>query len=384
MSLMMSFSFYAFAQEAQESKTAGYKTAFKHSNAGDNWFINIGVGGQTIFGDHDADASFTDRVTVMPTLSIGKWFNPYWGVRLKGQGGTVHGFEDDALYMQHDTYYNVHLDALWNLANYWGVYSPTKLFNFTPYVGLGFAHRMTLDETIAPPLSYIYSADQQYNRYANLLTVNAGIQFGFNLSKRVNLDFDLGAAIVPDYFDRYVHDAQNEVIGSASVGLTFKLGKTDFDVVEPMDYGLIDDLNAKINALRAENDKLSKRPVSCPECPQVAPIVNEQINYVPNVVFFRLNSAKIDANQQISVYNTSEFMKNTGEKIKVIGYADKKTGTGKYNLGLSEKRAKAVAKELTAKYNIPSQNITVEWKGSDEQPYKENNWNRVVIMSANK
>ena len=45
-------------------------------------------------------------------------------------------------------------------------------------------------------------------------------------------------------------------------------------------------------------------------------------------------------------------------------------------------RSKAVAKELTAKYNIPTENIVVEWKGSDEQPYPENNWNRVVIMSA--
>jgi hypothetical protein len=34
------------------------------------------------------------------------------------------------------------------------------------------------------------------------------------------------------------------------------------------------------------------------------------------------------------------------------------------------------------KYNIPSNMISVEWKGSDVQPFGENNWNRVVIMSA--
>ena len=50
---------------------------------------------------------------------------------------------------------------------------------------------------------------------------------------------------------------------------------------------------------------------------------------------------------------------------------------------LSEKRAKAVAKELQAKYGIPSDQITVEWKGCEEQPYSINNWNRVVIMTSN-
>ena len=49
---------------------------------------------------------------------------------------------------------------------------------------------------------------------------------------------------------------------------------------------------------------------------------------------------------------------------------------------LSEKRAKAVAKELTEKYGIDSSRITIEWKGCEEQPYSENSWNRVVIMRA--
>jgi outer membrane protein OmpA-like peptidoglycan-associated protein len=53
-------------------------------------------------------------------------------------------------------------------------------------------------------------------------------------------------------------------------------------------------------------------------------------------------------------------------------------------MGLSEKRAKAVAKELIEKYGVNSNQITIEWKGSDVQPYDVNNWNRVVIMTAEK
>lgn len=385
LSLLLSFSFYTFAQDTQsyETQQAGYKTAFKRNAAGDNWFIHLGAGAQTFFGDKSGDADMMDRITVAPTISLGKWFSPYWGVRLKGEGYSLHGFENDATIMQHLNYYNVHIDAMWNLANYWGKYSPTKLFNFTPYVGLGFAHRFEMDDNETIPKGWgVGTNAREYHRYSNVLSVNGGIQFGFRLSNRVNLDFDLGAAIVPDYFNRVVRHTENEAIVHATGGLTFKLGKTTFEQVEPMDFALINDLNSKINALRAENDLLSKRPEFCPECPEVKPDVINEVNYVPNVVFFRLDSSKIDANQQVSIYNTAQFMKNTGEKIKVIGYADKGTGTSKYNLGLSEKRAKAVAKELNTKYNIPSENITVEWKGSDEQPYPENNWNRVVIMSA--
>ncbi|GHT68296.1 membrane protein [Bacteroidia bacterium] len=399
---LLSFTFFATAQETfqNELKTAGYKTAFKHSGAGENWFIHVGGGGQVFFGDNDLDAKagdkkvdFIDRFSGVGTLAIGKWFNPYWGLRLKGElGPKLKGFEstrNEPIHTQHLDYYNVHLDAMWNWANYWGVYSPSKLISFGPYIGLGFAHRFQMSDNEGIPTypgwPTSFGVDpSQYRRYSNVISINSGLQLGFNLSKRVGLDFDFGVALVPDYFDRMVHDASNEAIVSATGGITFKLGKTDFDGVVPMDYALIDDLNGKINALRAENAQLSKRPVSCPECPQVsAPAVKDVVNYVPNVVFFRLNSDRIDLNQQISVYNTAEFMKKTGEKIKVIGYADKGTGTGSYNLDISKRRAQAVAKELTTKYKIPSEKITVEWKGSGEQPYpQQNNWNRVVIMSA--
>ncbi|MDR1370343.1 MAG: OmpA family protein [Dysgonamonadaceae bacterium] len=378
--LLLGCFFLVSAQDTQQNypDQAGFKTPFKRNNSGDNWFLHVGAGGQVYFADFNDKADFTDRVTVAPTISVGKWFSPYWGFRLKAQGGALRGFLNDAAFMQHDKYYNLHVDAMWNLANYWGKYTPSKLFNFTPYIGLGYAHRFENDQNVPAGVPVA----QDFSRYSNALSMNTGIQFGFSLSSRVNLDFDFGAAVVPDYFNRMTQKAENELIATASAGFTFKLGKSDFQVVEPMDYALINDLNSKINALRSENEQLSKRPVSCPECPKVVPTVVNEVNYVPNIVFFRLNSSKIDANQQVSVYNTAQFMKNTGEKIKVIGYADKKTGTNSYNLKLSEKRAKAVAKELTSKYNIPTENIVVEWKGSDEQPYPENNWNRVVIMSA--
>jgi len=387
LSLLMGFSVSIFAQETQvyEVQTPAYKTTFKRNGVGDNWFINVSGGVQVYRIEDSYAGGLGDRLTFIPALAVGKWINPYLGFRLKGQGLTANSFikeNSGNVFKRSNDYVNVHLDGMWNLANYWSVYSPTRLFNFTPYIGIGWAHRFKLDDDAVRPVTYAVGDD--YRRYSDAFTFNGGIQFGFRLSNRVNLDFDLGVSYLGDYFDRMTHDGENDNIVTAMGGFTFKLGKTTFEGIEPMDYALINDLNGRINALRKENDDLSKRPVSCPECPkEVAPtIVKNEINYVPNVVFFRLNSSKVDDNQQISVYNTANFMKETGEKIKVVGYADKGTGTSTYNYTLSEKRARAVAKELTTKYNIPSEKISIEWKGSNEQPYPQNNWNRVVIMSA--
>jgi len=395
LSLLAGFSVSVFAQQTQvyDNHSPDYKTYFKRNNAGDNWFVNLSAGAQVYNIDESAGAGFSDRAKFAPAFSVGKWLSPYWGVRLKGQGLSANSYAEETtgnFYKQDNDYVNVHVDAMCNVANYVGGYSPDKFFNFTPYVGMGWAHRFQLNDDAAIPVSPQVSGD--YRRSSDAFSINGGIQLGFRLSNRVNLDLDFGITFVGNYFDRIYQKAENDNIVSAMGGITYKLGKTAFEAVASMDYAVVDALNGKINDLRKENEELSKRssvsspPVCppCPQCPPVAPntVKSSVINYVPNVVFFRINSSKVDDNQQVSIYNTASFMNESDGKIKVIGYADKDTGTAKYNLELSKKRAQSVAKELITKYNIPSEKITVEWKGCDEQPYTQNEWNRVVIMSS--
>ena len=373
LALLASFVYAVEAQEFQPqigySNEAGYKTNFKKNKARDNWFISIAGGASVLLGDQNGEADFKNRLNFAPQVSFGKWFNPYLAFRAQLNGGILHGFEgDNARYMQHNKYFAAHVDLLWDVTNFWAPYRESKVFRLIPWVGFGYAQRFKTTEALERPRT-------------ESPTLNAGILTAFRLSKRVDLNVEIQGSLLNEQFNRVDMYHLTDGIVQLSAGLTFKLGKTDFEVLEPMDYDLLNDLNSQINALRAENDELSKRPVSCPECPEaVTTVVN---NYVDNVVFFRINSAKIDKNQHINIYNTAEFMKQNDTPIKVVGYADKKTGTSSYNVSLSEKRARAVAKELIEKYGIASDRITIEWKGSDEQPYGENSWNRVVIMSAN-
>jgi outer membrane protein OmpA-like peptidoglycan-associated protein len=210
-----------------------------------------------------------------------------------------------------------------------------------------------------------------------------GVNIPFRLSSRVDLFLEGQYAIYNEQFNRTDMGQEEDRVVQLLLGLNFNLGRTNFEVIEPMDYDLLNDLNSQINSLRAQNDELSKRPISCPECPKIEPII-EQRESMKNVVFFRLNSSVIDKNQEGNIFNTSEYAKKHNLPVVVVGYADKKTGTADYNQGLSERRARVVAKKLTEQYGIPTEKISIEWRGDTQQPYEINNWNRVVIMDTNR
>ena len=365
------------AQESGTSRDAGRKATFARNGFGDNWFIGAGAGASVYFGPEDQHASFLDRMTVNPTVFVGKWFNPYLGGRLAFQGGKIHSFSgNEAQNMYSMSHMNAHVDFMFNATNYFCNYKEDRFYNFIPTVGIGYdrsANRMK---------------DFFKHRQFNGPTFNASLLNTFRINERLSAYVEVGGFIVENRFDRGPKNGNSHWNGimNGNAGLILKVGKVGFNEAVLMDEGLIRDLNDQINKLRNENDQLRKRPVSCPptvQCPTVdePKVINEA--YVPNVVFFRLNNANIDANQQISIYNTAEYLKaNPDAKVKIVGYADKQTGTAAYNLKLSEKRAKNVAKVLIEKYGISSSRVSTEWKGSSEQPYKENAWNRVVIFFA--
>ncbi|MDR1556733.1 MAG: OmpA family protein [Tannerellaceae bacterium] len=374
LAVFLCFAFAASAQEYQPqvgySTETGAKANFKKNKAGDNWFFSLAGGGAMLIGDDNDKAKIGDRLNINPQIAFGKWFKPYFGFRVQLTGGPLVGYDADRgekLFKQKNNYVGAHADLLFDVTNLLTPYNEARVFRLIPWIGMGYAQRFK---------------NQDISR-TETPTFNSGILTAFRLSKRIDLNVELQGSLLNEDFNRIYKYHLTDFIAQGTVGLTFKLGKSDFEVIESMDYALLNDLNNQINTLRSANDELSKRPQSCPDCPQVVPatIVN---NYAENVVYFRLNSSKIDNNQQINIYNTAQFMKENKAPIKVIGYADKKTGTSAYNLSLSEKRARTVAKELIEKYGISSDQITIEWKGSDVQPFSENNWNRVVIMTAEK
>ena len=375
--VLMSVSAQEYQPQIGYSIENGSKTNFKKNAAGDNWFISLGGGASMYMGDQNGEADMGDRINWAAGLSFGKWYNPYLGFRLKLAGGQmkdfsyIRGSTTNVLTKKDFVYGNAHVDLLWDITNYWAPYNENKVVRLIPFVGMGYAIRPEKEVGGWP-----YKKSESP-------TINLGVQIPFRLGNRIDLFLEGEYTLLNEEFNRVNMGHEEDRMVSALLGFNFKLGRTNFEVIEPMDYDLLNDLNNQINALRAQNDELSKRPISCPECPKVEPVV-EQVELMKNAVFFRLNSSVIDANQKGAIFNTAEYAKKFNLPIKLVGYADKNTGTADYNYGLSERRAKAVAKSLTEEHGIPTERISIEWQGDKIQPYQINNWNRLVIMDTNK
>ncbi|NDW19805.1 OmpA family protein [Dysgonomonas sp. 216] len=362
-----------FAQESGVSTEAGRKTTFVRNGFWNNWFLGAGAGASIYVGPENQHADIMDRFTVNPTFMVGKWFNPYLGARLAAQGGSIHTFTgDEGQNMFHHTHLNAHVDFMFNFTNYICKYNEKRFYNFIPTIGVGYERR---------------DKDGKFFRKGfNGITANASLLNTFRISNRLSAYIEVGGYFVEREFNKAnVGRMRWNGIATGSAGLILKVGKVGFEEATLMDPALINDLNDQINRLKADNARMAKQ-LPCKECPKVTPTptpVAVADVVVPNVVFFRINSANVDKNQEINIYNTAEYMKaNPDAKVKIVGYADKQTGTADYNMKLSEKRAKNVAKTLIEKYNINSNRVNVEWKGSSEQPYKENAWNRVAIFFA--
>ncbi len=378
-SLLLFTALVAFSISAQEVQNVSHGTVYLKNKASDNWYIGLGGGTNLYFNDteNNSDASFGDRLGWMGQLEIGRWNSPNWGARLVIDGGHIKITNPDAIRFPEQNWLGGHLDLMYNVINAWGSYDPDRVYSLIPYLGIGYMYGLDEDWKKPNPDGDLFKNQNQS------LTYNVGLINNFQLSRNVALFLELGWRVMQGSFDGASNtnfDYDSMFTGTA--GVKFGLGgKQDFTPAELMDYNLINDLNSQINRLRAENEELRLRPESCPECPEVQPTVVSEGVYVPNVVFFRINSAKIDRGQQVSVYNTAEYLKsNENAKVNIVAYADKQTGTPEYNFALSEKRARAVADALTNEYGISSDRISIDWKGDTEQPYAENDWNRVAIF----
>lgn len=395
-----------FSAQAQEEAPAsqqlpGRKTVFNQDKPGDHWFIDIQGGAVMMpLGEANNQANFMDRIGWgMPNVALGKWYSPYFACRGHLYGWGVPGFEftgaDKTKNVGYTNYFAAgQLEFMFDMVNYFGVYNPKTVFHFIPFVGVGVGYKFeTREGGLFAKDAKTLDTFTKMDDYDFSAAVNAGVIFKFRLGRRVDLNLEAQCMAMKANFAGSTPSVQNagvpvkgktsaDLLALLTAGLSFNLGTPEFTEVVPMDWALVNDLNGQISNLRAENAELSKRPVSCPPCPEAKPAEKVTKNILNNVVYFRIGSAKIDQNQKINIYNTAEYAKNNNEKIYVTGYADEQTGSADFNMGLSERRANAVKDILVNEYGIDESRIVVDAKGSSVQPFERNEWNRVVIMTA--
>jgi outer membrane protein OmpA-like peptidoglycan-associated protein len=81
------------AQEKKDSnkevEELGKEQKFKYW---DNWFISGGVAGNILFAEEDKSVTWSKRIVLGGEFSLGKWFNPNFGMRFQVIGGKLKGY----------------------------------------------------------------------------------------------------------------------------------------------------------------------------------------------------------------------------------------------------------------------------------------------------
>ena len=119
-----------------EQRLPGYKTSFEANPFWHNWFVSANFGANAFFAEHSSQAKFKNTITFMPELAVGKMFNPWWGLRLQGGGGALHGFTDNAGSMLHMHYMHMNIDFMMGLINFFAKYNPDRKFDIVPFFGV--------------------------------------------------------------------------------------------------------------------------------------------------------------------------------------------------------------------------------------------------------
>ena len=327
---MVSLSATAFAQT--EVPTEKFSVAT--NSFWSNWFIQL----------HAADVNYMETnhgqgLMEAPmwggTLSLGKWFTPGMGMRVKAGYGKLHNRAWAPESPNHIKYGTLDVNAMFSVSNMLCGYSETRVWNFIPYVSGGLMKNMT-DHFVGATLGF-------------------GAVSTWKLSKRVNLDLEASykaatSAIVGTAKNNQTRGKDH--MFAVEAGITVNLGKAtwnktpDLDAIMAANQSQLDALNAALQNAQAENAKLRELLA---QKPKETIVTKETVKMLttPGSVFFNIGKSKIASKKDlVNVENLANVAKENGSTIVVTGYADSKTGSASLNQTLSEKRAEAVKAAL--------------------------------------
>ena len=378
-SLCILFSVGTFAQKTEKQELTPNKE-YKVGGFGDNWFLSIGVGVQTYFSEYYTAGSVVDHFSPAIDISLGKWLTPSMGVRGQLSGLNLRGYNmlntpyvdasnmEDGAYKMNFKYFNLHADFLLNLHSRFARYNTKRCYELIPFVGMGW-------------FGVLRDGGLADNEFA----ANAGIINQFRINDRLDFDVELKAIIARSAIDGNPAKRIN-VPASATIGLTYKIGSsTEFHACEYSQTPIIEkteivqnnaEEQAKIDHLnkslaeqqRLNNDAnkaLLKEKQKVNELQEEVDALKNQT--VPKVstkiavkVYFEIGQAKLDKLNEANLEYFADLIKNSNNQYAITGYADSNTGSKSVNEALANKRAEYVYKQLTEKYGINKNLLSIK------------------------
>ena len=343
-----------------------------------HWYVRGQIGGQYTLGE----VKFGDLVSPNAQIAAGYNFTSLWGARIavnawQSKGGSkINGTQYDWKY----NYVAPMVDATLNLTNLFGGFKANRLVDFTLFAGIGANIGFNNDDAWSANADiiaqqYPNASDGQYLQSLwegskARFVGRAGIDVDFNVSERVAIGLEISANTLSDKYNSK-KAGNSDWYFNGLIGAKVNLGKTTKQKTVP----------AKIQIV----EKIVEKPVEkvVEKIVYRDRIVEKKAEPLRREIFFTIRATQIVKEEMAKVEEIANYLKaNPNAKVVITGHADKGTGNATINKNLSEKRAKIVAETLVKKFGIAESRISYEAKGDTEQPFAENEKNRVSICIA--
>lgn len=369
-----------FAQE-RENRDADNKIVrgpYLTNRFFDNIFIGVAGGVNIYQGENDSYGSFGKRLAPALDVNIGKWFTPSVGARIGYSGINAKGWTTGQTLYAKDLYENnvynekfgvsyLHADLMWNFSNAVSGYRSDRTWDFIPFVGTGWARS--------------YGNDAYNNEFA----MSIGLLNNIRLCDQLALTLEARHMFVNQNFDGVVRGSKGEGMTSVTVGLTYKFNRRNFSrkpkEVVPDYTPYINKINDLENSLKDKDNQIKDLNDQLAAARKQKPATVTTVESAPMAIFFEIGKADLTDKELINLGYMAEIIKKSPDKtFKVIGSADKATGSAKRNQQLSQMRAEAVCNALVEKYGVDKKQLQVIAKGSNDEPFDKPVLNRVTIV----
>lgn len=342
-----------------------------------HWYVRGQIGGQYTLGE----VKFGDLVSPNAQIAAGYNFTSLWGARIavnawQSKGGSkINGTKYDWKY----NYVAPMVDATLNLTNLFGGFKANRLVDLTLFAGIGANIGFNNDEAWTANGDILAQQFPTYGEdYMQYLwdgskarfVGRAGIDVDFNVCERVAIGLELSANTLSDKYNSK-KAGNSDWYFNGLIGAKVNLGKTTKQKTVPAKVQIVEKIVEKPVEKVVEKIVYRDR------------IVEKKVEPLRREIFFTIRATQIVKEEMAKVEEIANYLKaNPNAKVVITGHADKGTGNATINKNLSEKRAKIVADTLVKNYGIAESRISYEAKGDNEQPFAENEKNRVSICIA--
>lgn len=190
-----------------------------------DFFIRIGANANYYWGDDDSYLNLGAHISPSANITVGKWFNPYWGVQIGGNYGKI-----NAVALTNDTPYGtgeitdktannkicykekfniltIQPEIVYNVSNGMCGYNSKRVFNVLVHLGPSYGH----------------SNGNGYS--ANAISATLGLTTTWRICRNIQFWAGSRLTVFNKGFDKVTYRGDIDCMGNVSAGLSFNFGK---------------------------------------------------------------------------------------------------------------------------------------------------------------